>query len=220
MSPLDPARTAAQILDYWFATLDNDAPLDPEREPFRSCYARWYGKTAEVDADVRTRFEPLLLRVTQDGAQWERELEAWRAVPRGLLALVILLDQFPRNMYRDTPRMYAHDGLALATATLAARELDVADLPLVHRMFLHVPLMHVEDATLQQMMVQRFEQLAELAAVQSPRNVRFFELALRSARRHCEVVEQFGRFPHRNEILGRRSTPDELVFLERDDARF
>jgi uncharacterized protein (DUF924 family) len=220
MSPLDPARTTTQVLDYWFATLDDDAPLDPEREPFHTCYARWYGKTAEVDAEVRARFEPVLLRVTHDGARWERELDAWRGVPRGLLALVILLDQFPRNMYRDTPRMYAHDGLALATATLAARELDEAELPLVHRMFLHVPFMHVENATLQQAMVRRFEQLAELAAVRSPSNLRFFEMALRSARRHCEVVEQFGRFPHRNEILGRRSTSEELAFLEGTDARF
>jgi uncharacterized protein (DUF924 family) len=206
MSPLDPAGSTAQILDYWFATLDDDAPLDPEIEPFRTCYARWYGKTAEVDADVRARFEPLLLRVTQDGARWERELDAWRAVPRGLLALVILLDQFPRNMYRDTSRMYAHDGLALATATVAARELDEGALPLVYRMFLQVPFLHVEDATLQQSMVQRFERLAELAVTRSPSNVRFFEMALRSARRHCEVVAQFGRFPHRNEILGRQST--------------
>jgi uncharacterized protein (DUF924 family) len=87
-------------------------------------------------------------------------------------------------------------------------------------MFLYLPFMHVENVTLQQSMVRRFEQLVELAAARSPHNVGFFELALDYARRHLDVVERFGRFPHRNEILGRRSSAEELEFLEREDSRF
>lgn len=212
--------TAAEILDYWFSSLDDAATLDREAEPFRTCYARWYAKRPEIDDEIRARFEPALRAVTRDGAGWERRVDAWRSVPKGLLALVILLDQLPRNMYRDSPRMYAHDPLALAVTTLAMREYENAPLPLVERMFLYVPLMHAESSTLQQAMVARFERLADLAVTVSPRNRGFFEHALGYARRHLAVVERFGRFPHRNEILGRRSTPEEVEFLKRADATF
>jgi uncharacterized protein (DUF924 family) len=87
-------------------------------------------------------------------------------------------------------------------------------------MFLYVPLMHTENSTLQQAMVARFEGLAELAAVRSPRNAGFFRFALDYAGKHREVIETFGRFPHRNVILGRTSTPDELEFLKRDGSSF
>jgi uncharacterized protein (DUF924 family) len=116
--------------------------------------------------------------------------------------------------------MYAHDPLALSVATLAIREYEQAPLSLVQRMFLYLPLMHAESRTLQRAMVARFERLVELAATRSPHNAGFFEFALGYARRHLAVVEQFGRFPHRNEILGRRSTAEELEFLKRDDSRF
>lgn len=208
------------ILEYWFSSLDDAVLLDRRSEPFASCFARWYGKQPAIDDEIRARFEPALLAATKDGARWDREVAAWQQAPLGLLALVILLDQFPRNMYRDSSRMYAHDDLALSVTTLAIREYEERPLSLVQRMFLYVPLMHAENLTLQQAMVTRFESLVELAALRSPRNQEFFEFALDYARRHRQVIETFGRFPHRNAILGRASTPAEIEFLKRDGSSF
>src|SRR5690606_15365158 len=103
---------------------------------------------------------------------------------------------------------------------VAIREYEDAPLTLVERMFLYVPLMHAENLTLQRAMVARFEGLVNLAATRSPQNVGFFQFALDYARRHRDVIETFGRFPHRNALLERRSTPDELEFLQREGSSF
>jgi uncharacterized protein (DUF924 family) len=214
------AGRSRAILDYWFSSLDDAALLDRGSEPFGTCFARWYGKQAAIDDEIRARFEPALLAVTRDGARWDRKVAEWQQAPLGLLALVVLLDQFPRNMYRDSARMYAYDDLALSTTAVAIREYEEHPLTLLQRMFLYVPLMHAENLTLQQAMVTRFESLAALSRVRSPQNTKFFEFSLDYARRHRQVVETFGRFPHRNAILGRASTPSELEFLQRDGSSF
>jgi uncharacterized protein (DUF924 family) len=210
----DAARHAGTILEYWFSTLDDAERLDRAVEPFRTCYQRWYGKDPAVDAEIRTRFEPLLLEVTKDGRRLNDTISAFRQAPYGLLALVVLLDQLPRNIYRNTPGMYAHDPLALAVALEAIREHEHDEaLPIVRRMFLYVPLMHVENLTLQQYMLAQFDDLVERARTRSPQNQGFLEFACDYARRHVDVVAKFGRFPHRNEILGRHSTPAEKAHL-------
>lgn len=218
---ITPAAEVSQtILEYWFSSLNDEVLLDRQSEPFSTCFARWYGKQPAIDQEIRDRFEPILLAVTKDGARLDREVAAWQQAPLGLLALVVLLDQFPRNMYRDSARMYAHDDLALSVTTLAIREYEERTLTLVQRMFLYVPLMHAENLTLQQAMVAKFESLVEQAALRSPQNKAFFEFALDYARRHLHVVQTFGRFPHRNAILGRTSTPAELAFLEQEGSSF
>jgi uncharacterized protein (DUF924 family) len=217
----DPHLLAPRILDYWFADLDDTSALDRQREPFRTCYARWYGKDPAIDQEIRETFEPALLQVTGQGAGWSARLQRWAEVPRGLLALTVLLDQLPRNMYRGQARMYRHDALSLSVTTLALHQLEPDEgLPLVQRMFLYVPLMHTEDLTLQQAMVQHFERLVELARTRSPQNVGFFEFALGYARKHEEVIARYGRFPHRNELLGRHSTPEEQEYLRQEGAGF
>jgi uncharacterized protein (DUF924 family) len=217
----DPRLLAPRILDYWFADLDDASALDREREPFRTCYARWYGKDPAVDQEIREAFAPALLEVTGQGADWFAQVQRWTEVPRGLLALTVLLDQLPRNMYREQRRMYRHDALALSVAVRALQEIEADEtLPLAQQMFLYVPLMHAEDLTLQQAMVQRFEQLVELARTRSPHNVRFFEFALGYARKHEEVIARFGRFPHRNGLLGRSSTAEEEEYLRKPGAGF
>jgi uncharacterized protein (DUF924 family) len=216
----DARTTASEVLRYWFGTLDDESRLDRDAEPFRTCYARWYGKQPEIDAEIRERFEPALVAATADGARWHDVLSAWSAAPKGLLALVILLDQLPRNMYRDQRAMYVHDPLALTVATLAVQAYEKGRLSLVERMFLSVPLMHAENVTLQQSMVRRFEQLVEDAQTQSPHNVGFFRFACDYARKHLEVVTRYGRFPHRNALLGRASTPAELDYLQQPGAGF
>jgi uncharacterized protein (DUF924 family) len=216
-----PSLLAPQILDYWFAHLDDTSRMDKDTEPFRTCYARWYGKDPALDQEIRERFEADLLEVTGQGAGWSARLSQWAEVPRGLLALTVLLDQLPRNMYRGQARMYRHDALALSVATLAAQrhEHDEA-MPLAQRMFLYLPMMHAEDLTLQQATVHRFERLVEQAASRCPHNRDFFALALRYARQHEEVIAQFGRFPHRNTLLDRRSTPAEEAYLRQEGAGF
>jgi uncharacterized protein (DUF924 family) len=229
------ARSEA-ILSYWFATLDDSSELDSSAEPFRTCYRRWYAKDPAIDAEMRDLFEddyrravarlktgashPNPERATPPAPLRAAELDAWARAPLGLLSLVILLDQFPRNMYRGTPSMYAHDALALSVARLAIGEYEERQLPLVRRMFLHVPLMHVEDRTVQAEMTASFEQLVELAARRCRGQRPFFDMALGSARRHAEVVRTFGRFPHRNAILGRPSTPEEEEYLRGPDPGF
>ncbi len=220
MSERSVVDRSKAILDYWFSSLDDEGSLDRSAKPFQTCYARWYGKQREIDDEIRTLFEPDLKEATQDGSRWDQEISAWSRAPNGLLALVILLDQFPRNMYRNKPEMYAHDPLALTAATIAIRDYEDARLSLVQRMFLYVPLMHVENLTLQQAMIRRFESLVELATARSPHNLNFFKFAFDYARRHLEVIKTFGRFPHRNAIFERRSTTEEVEFLKREESSF
>lgn len=210
------------ILEYWFSSLDDRAALDPQQpvEPFRTCFGRWYGKDPAIDAEIRERFEPMLLAATRNGRDWDGEVAEWQRAPLGLVALVILLDQFPRNIYRDSAAMYAHDDLALSVATIAVREYEAQPLLLVQRTFLYMPFMHVENATLQQAMVAKFEGLVKLAAERSPENVGFFAYGLEYAKKHRDIVETYGRFPHRNVILGRTSTASELEFLQQAGSSF
>ena len=207
------------ILEYWFGAIDDTTALDREAEPFATHFRRWYGKNAEVDASIRAAFEPDLEAVTASGRRWDETLREWRRHPRGMLALTILLDQLPRNMYRDSARMYTQDPLGLL-ASEAARAEITDELPLVHRMFISVPLMHAENLTLQERMLVDFEGFVALARTRSPQNVGFFEFALGYAQRHVDVIREFGRFPHRNELLGRTSNAAEAEFLTRRDAYF
>jgi uncharacterized protein (DUF924 family) len=210
---------ASALVSYWFGPMDDSTMLNREAEPFATYFMRWYGKNPKVDADIRAEFEGDLLAVTRDGRQWDATIREWAAQPQGLLALTLLLDQIPRNIYRDTPGMYTHDALGLLVSE-QARAQGADHLPLTHQMFLSVPLMHVENLTIQQRMLVDFERFVELAKTRSPQNVGFYKFALDYAKRHVDVVEKYGRFPHRNAILGRTSTDAETEFLKNSDAYF
>jgi uncharacterized protein (DUF924 family) len=213
-----PERAKA-IIDYWFQDLTDDSRLDPSAEPFKTCYARWYGKEPSTDAEIRRFFEGDLDAVAR-APDWNETVRAWSAAPDGLLALTILLDQLPRNMHRGTARMYEHDVLALLVATRALGLPSYEDASLVRRMFLVVPFMHAESSVLQRFTVEEFRSLAKLAETRSPHNVAFFRMALGYAQRHLDVVEAYGRFPHRNAILGRTSTAAEQTYLAGDNPGF
>lgn len=213
-----PQRTQA-ILEYWFGSMDDDTVLHREVEPFATYFQRWYGKSPQIDAAIRETFEPDLDKVVAAGRRWDVTVREWQPQPRGMLALTVLLDQLPRNMYRNTARMYAQDALGLLASESARAEIT-EDLPLVHRMFISVPLMHIENLTLQERMLADFEALAALAATRSPQNVKFFQFALDFAKRHVDVIREFGRFPHRNALLGRTSTAAEVEALKRPEFHF
>jgi uncharacterized protein (DUF924 family) len=156
---------------------------------------QWFRATPEIDALIRRRFGPLYEELKQ------REVIAIPATPRARVAAVIALDQFPRNMFRGSKETYATDGLALVLAESAIAAGFDRSLHPHERQFLYMPLQHSEDRQAQARSVASF---AELGVPE----------LLRYARHHQEIVDRFGRFPHRNAILGRPSTPEEIEFLK------
>lgn len=190
-----PDRARA-ILDFWFGDIDADGVPDP------ATMRRWFAPDAEFDATVRERFGPDLERV--------RELDAWERHPRGALARVILCDQFPRNIHRGRPEAFAFDGLALAVARRAIDAGSETALWPIERAFLYLPLEHAEDPAVQEESVARFRALAEIAP---PRLEQTFASYLAYAENHREVVARFGRFPHRNAVLGRPDSDEERAWL-------
>lgn len=193
------------VLDFWFG------PPGPARDVAARQSALWFGKSAAHDRTVAERFGATL------AAAAAQQLEAWSATPRGRLALVIVLDQFPHHVFRDRPQAFATDAdaLALALAALEAGE-DRALTP-IERVFLYLPLEHAESLELQERAVSLFEVLAREA---EPGERELFDGFLDYARKHRDVVARFGRFPHRNAILGRASTPEEIAFLKLPGSRF
>ena len=178
---------ASQVLAFWFT----------ETQP-----RQWFAKDPAFDALVGDRFLGLT-RQTIAG-----ELDAWSAEPTGALALVLLLDQFPRQIWRDTALAFAGDPQALALS-LRAVELGwlEAEPEQARRQFWLMPLMHSEDLAVQEAALPLFERFTD------PRTADF-------ARRHRDVIARFGRFPHRNAALGRVSSAEELAFLQTPGSRF
>lgn len=164
---------------------------------------RWFTHDPAFDTDLRDRFGTLHAQATA-GA-----LDSWAAMPRGALALVLLLDQLSRNLYRDDPRAFANDGRALAIAHAQIKSSAASEFAPIERMFLLMPFQHSEDLAIQRDGIAEFEKLAADAPGDA-----MLAAALDFAKRHAAVIERFGRFPHRNRVLGRTSTAEELAYLE------
>ena len=181
--------SAQDVLDFWFA--DENA-------------VRWFVRDAEFDQAIRERF----------AATWEAAtagaLDGWAATPRGWLALLIVLDQFSRNIHRGQARAFAQDARAQALTLEGLERQDDEALAPLERLFAYLPLEHAEDLALQWRSVTLFRALALQA---SPGERGQYESYLDYARHHCEVITRYGRFPHRNAALGRPSTADELAYL-------
>ncbi|MGA8165191.1 MAG: DUF924 family protein [Waddliaceae bacterium] len=197
---------AQEILTYWFGTLTDPADDSPKEKR-----DAWFAGGPRVDKEIKTRFEPLVQRA---GAQ---ELEGWSTTARGRLALIILLDQFPRNIYRGTPHAFAFDSLSLK---LAKEGIELGQDRLlfpVERMFFYLPFMHAEDKELQEFSAALYEELLH----EAPKGLKErFARSVHYADRHREIIDRFGRFPHRNAILRRESTPEELDFLTQPGSSF
>jgi uncharacterized protein (DUF924 family) len=185
---MDGEAIATEVLGFWFG----DEP-GVRREA-------WFKKNPDFDAEIRERFGAILARAAAG------ELDGLAATPQGCLALVIVLDQFPRNIFRDDGRAFATDGQALALAKAAiASGLDQQLTPL-EREFFYLPFEHSEDLDDQRRSVELFRTLGADA--------------LEWAERHLVVIERFGRFPHRNAVLGREATAEEAAFLEEKPGGF
>jgi uncharacterized protein (DUF924 family) len=197
MSATNPTELRA-VLDFWFA-----APGEPEHGAVRDL---WFRKSEATDRQIAERFGPLIEQALRG------ELETWAAEPHSALAQIVLLDQFMRNTFRDTPRAFAGDKRALAAAmAMVGSRRDEALLP-VQRVFVYLPFEHAEGIVMQEEALRLFTRLvAEAPELQN---------MLDYAQRHHDVVQRFGRFPHRNEILGRQSTADEIEFLKQPGSRF
>ncbi len=183
-------RTLQQdVLDFWFG-----ARGSAEYGTIRDV---WFRKDAVFDTTVRKRFGASVDRaIAGDFADWKP--------PRAGLACVLLLDQFTRNIYRDTPRAFAGDELALATAEDVVASHGDAELAPVERWFLYMPFVHAESVQAQARSVEFFTRLRDETGLDAP---------LPWAHRHAAVIRRFGRYPHRNAVLGRTSTAEELEFL-------
>lgn len=186
--------TAKDVLEFWF---------DPANEP------RWFERDDAFDAEIRECFGAL------QGSAARGELDAWAETPESWLALLILLDQFSRNLHRDDLHAFASDPHAQALATAGIARGHDAALPPLWRAFAYLPLEHAEDPALQQHCVHLFGGLC----TQVPGEARYANY-LDYARRHQAVIDRFGRFPHRNAALGRRSTQDEESYLAQPGAGF
>ncbi|HVW67981.1 MAG TPA: DUF924 family protein [Steroidobacteraceae bacterium] len=195
---MDEAR---QVRDFWFGKLPLTAEAVDERVEL------WFGNKGReaVDETIRTRFGGLAGRAATGS------LDGWADSPRRCLSLILLLDQFPRNIHRGTERAFACDAKALALTLSGIQSAADAALDIVERIFFYMPLQHSEAREVQDESVAAFRRLAR----EAPGPLRgLFEESLRSAERHREIIERFGRFPHRNEALGRASTPAEDLWLK------
>jgi uncharacterized protein (DUF924 family) len=181
-----PFMPPQPILDFWFTE------LTPKHH---------FAKDAALDEAIRTRFGATL------EAAARCELFAWRTTPEGRLAEVLVLDQFSRNVYRDTARAFAQDALALVLAQELVASGQDRSLPLALRSFAYMPYMHSESALVHAQAVTLFSQPG-------------MEDTLRFELRHKEIIDRFGRYPHRNALLGRTSTPEELAFLSELGSSF
>ncbi len=174
------------VLDFWFAKL---SPAD------------WWKKDADLDQLIKTEFLELHNQASKG------ELFEWRNTPLGSLAEVIVLDQFSRNIFRDTPLSFSFDGMALVLAQAAIKQNFDQALEPTQRSFLYMPFMHSESLSIHEKAKQLYNQ---------PHMESNYEFELK----HAAIIEKFGRYPHRNSILGRQSTQEEPAFLKQPNSSF
>lgn len=182
------------IISFWFGTRDNTPDLQPQ--------AFWFKSTPEIDADMRTRFLPLYDDI------YAGSFDQSASTADDYLAMIIALDQLPRNMFRGTPQAFASDHKALELAKKAlSQDFDQHQVSAHRRVFFYMPFEHSENLDDQNLSVKLFEKLG-------------YDDYTRFAIAHRDVIEKYGRFPHRNAILGRESTPNEQDYLSKPGAGF
>lgn len=200
----DQARIDA-IITFWFRETSLSAPQIDRRMDV------WSGEDAAFDLDCKKQF------ADDVQAASEGKLDHWADEPRGRLALILLLDQFRRNIYRDTVDAFSKDKAALKLCVEGAMAKADQGLPPIYRVFFYMPLQHAESRKVQAKSVALF---SKLAGAVTPTYRETFETILQFAELHRDIIEQFGRFPHRNAMLGRENTPEEDEYLSGDVPDF
>ncbi len=196
---------AEEILSFWFGELDAQGCARREHRE------RWWSKSEGFDRTVRSRFSSAYDAIVA------KEREDWRRAPRTALAYIIVLDQFSRNMFRGTPKMFEADPLAREVCREGIDAGFDAELALDERLFFYLPLEHSEDIRDHEQCLAMFRALCDTASESSRSDAEYY---LDFAERHRAIVERFGRYPHRNELLGRPSTEEELEFLAEPGSSF
>jgi uncharacterized protein (DUF924 family) len=198
MSSSSSLADAEAVLDFWFGA--------PGSEGHGSTRRAWFAKDEAFDRQIRERFGALIEQALRG------EHEDWAGEPRAALAQILLLDQFTRNVFRGTARAFAGDARALAAASRMVGSRQDEALPPFMRSFVYLPYEHAEGLAMQDEAVRLFTRLMASAGD--------LQDLLDYALRHRAVIERFGRFPHRNEILGRQSTAEEIEFLKTPGSGF
>ncbi|MHC8392321.1 DUF924 family protein [Pseudomonas sp. LB3P93] len=193
------------LLDWWFGTLESPNEIAADKGKL------WFGKRDSQDLEAQTRFGDWVEQALAGG------LTDWAQRPEGWLALVLLLDQLPRMIFRDTPKSFSGDLRAQAlVAQGIAADFDRQLRP-IQRVFIYLVFEHCENLAVQNEAVSRY---IDLVAQQPEADQKLFTDYLSYAEKHQRVIARFGRFPHRNAVLGRESTDEELAFLSEPGSRF
>jgi uncharacterized protein (DUF924 family) len=197
---MEQQQTIDKILHFWFGHIESTVLPTQNRTRI------WFGATPEGDKEIIEHF-----KVDTEKAICA-DYDDWESDPRGSLALIILLDQFSRSIYRRTPMAFTQDQKALDVCVRGIERQYDHELSLIERAFFYMPLMHSENHEMQATSVRAFKMLVDLSFPEARATYEnFFEYAMR----HFEIVEKFGRFPHRNLIVGRTSTPEEEEFMKK-----
>lgn len=193
------------LLDFWFGKSESEADILVQQSSL------WWGKDASVDKEIETRFGASLDRLMAG------QLNDWKQHPRGYLSMIILADQFSRNIYRDSAMAFAQDEYALGLTLQGIRTGIDLKLSLVQRVFFYLPLEHSESLLMQNRSVDLFRQVYQVAPVDIKDK---FKAHLDYAIAHRQVIEKYGRYPHRNALLGRQSSPEEIDYLKQPGSGF
>lgn len=188
------------VLEFWFG--------DPNGDNFGEYREIWFEKDRAFDTEIRTRFGKDLARASAGN------YDAWETSPLGTLALIVMLDQFSRNIFRGLPKAFAADAKARSIARRVIDQGIDRDFLAVQRLFIYLPFEHSENLADQRKCVALYSEILPYFDAEFRKNAHF------SVYRHCEIIERFGRFPHRNEVLGRDSSAEELEFLKEPRSSF
>lgn len=201
----DDARRIDEILSFWFKEQELSAPQIDRRMDI------WFGENPDFDDEVEAKFCDDVARASTG------KLDHWAEDPRGRLALIILIDQFRRNIYRNTEKAFSRDRLALKLCVEGAMEKKDKSLTPIQKVFFYMPLQHTESRKVQTKSAELYSRLAESV---SPTYRETFLTVAQFAELHKDIIDQFGRFPHRNALLGRENTPEEDKYLAGDSPDF
>lgn len=204
---MDMDKRVKEILDFWFGDFPDDSVPASEKQK------EWWIKDESLDDHIRDNYGQYVIQAS------EGMLDKWLETPEGTLALIILLDQFPRNIYRGRAKAFSFDTRSLEIARYGIDRGFDQKLHPAMRIFFYLPFMHSEDRRDQERSVELYRSLLDEYSHNEEIN-KLVSNSLDFAYKHKEIIERFGRFPHRNEILGRESTPEEIEFLKQPGSSF
>ncbi|MBP9854022.1 MAG: DUF924 domain-containing protein [Candidatus Omnitrophica bacterium] len=200
----------AAILDFWFDGITEETILT-DALPVKT---KWFSKSEAVDQEIRDKFNSDLIKARKG------KYSSWMDSSVGALALIILLDQMPRNIYRGSEKAFDTDLQALECSLLAVKNAYDQELSLIQRQFLYMPMMHSENLMIQKKSLKYFKDLVDVAQSEDPKNFEYFNSVYDFAKLHQDIILKFERFPHRNAALKRRSTSTEMEFLKSSASSF